>query len=242
MGVFGRISNMFRAKVNNALDEVENPIELLDQKIRDMEESLSKAKLSSAQILGNVHEIEKKMNAAKKESAEWDEKVKLALSKGNEDLAKKALQRKLDADKNYENLSRSYTDAASKADAIKKNLKSLEEEIQKTRTYRDEAAARYNNAEAGKQVNEILANVQTKTNKINIDDIERKIQRKEALAEGLGDLKSGDTLNDEFAALNDLDLESELQKYKGGSAPQAPANTTPASSSLDAELEKYKNQ
>lgn len=242
MGVFGRISNMFRAKVNNALDEVENPIELLDQKIRDMEESLSKAKLSSAQILGNVHEIEKKMNTAKKESAEWDEKVKLALSKGNEDLAKKALQRKLDADKNYENLSRSYTDAASKADAIKKNLKSLEEEIQKTRTYRDEAAARYNNAEAGKQVNEILANVQTKTNKINIDDIERKIQRKEALAEGLGDLKSGDTLNDEFAALHDLDLESELQKYKGASTPQAPTNTTPASSSLDAELEKYKNQ
>lgn len=32
MGVFNRISNIFRAKVNNALDEVENPIELLDQK------------------------------------------------------------------------------------------------------------------------------------------------------------------------------------------------------------------
>lgn len=242
MGVFGRISNMFRAKVNNALDEAENPIELLDQKIRDMEESLSKAKLSSAQILGNVHEIEKKMNAAKKESAEWDEKVKLALAKGNEDLAKKALQRKLDADKNHENLSRSYADAASKAEAIKKNLKSLEDEIQKTRTYRDEAAARYNNAEAGKQVNEILANVQTKSNRINVDDIERKIQRKEALAEGLGELKSGDSLKDEFDALNDLDLESELLKYKGGSTPQAPANTAPAPSSLDSELEKYKNQ
>lgn len=60
MGVFSRISNMFKAKVNNTLDEMENPIELLDQKLREMEEQLSKAKLNSAQILGNVHEIEKK--------------------------------------------------------------------------------------------------------------------------------------------------------------------------------------
>jgi phage shock protein A len=82
MGVLKRISNIFRAKVNGTLDEVENPIELLDQKLRDMEDSLNKAKLSSAQILGNVHEIEKKMEESKRISAEFDGKVKLALSKG----------------------------------------------------------------------------------------------------------------------------------------------------------------
>ena len=36
MGVFNRISNMFKAKANSALDDLENPIELLDQKIRDI--------------------------------------------------------------------------------------------------------------------------------------------------------------------------------------------------------------
>ena len=67
MGIFNRMSNMIKGKVNSTLDEMENPIELLDQKIKDMEEQLSKAKLNSAQVLGNVHEIEKKMNAANKE-------------------------------------------------------------------------------------------------------------------------------------------------------------------------------
>lgn len=215
MGVFSRISNMFKAKVNNALDEAENPIELLDQKIRDMEENLNKAKLSSAQVLGNVRETEKKMVASQNESKDWEEKVKLAVSKGNDDLAKRALERKLDADKKHLSLQSSYKEASGKAEFLKKNLKELEDEIQKTRSYRDEAAARINNAEASKQVNEILANVQTKTNSIKIDDIERKIQKKEALAEGLGDLKQVDSLENEFEALGGTtDLDAELAKYK----------------------------
>lgn len=218
MGVFTRISNMVKGKVNATLDEMENPIELLDQKIREMEESLNKAKLSSAQVLGNVHETEKKLELAKKESADYDEKVKLAMSKGNEDLAKRALQRKLDADKKVQSLTASYNQAKVSADALKKNLKSLEDEIQKTRSYRDEAAARSNNADASKQVNEILANVQTKKNSISLDDVERKIQRKEAMASGLGDLKEVDDLDKEFESLEaDVDLDAELAKYKTNS-------------------------
>ncbi|WP_055667293.1 PspA/IM30 family protein [Desnuesiella massiliensis] len=214
MGIFNRISNMFRAKVNDTLDNMENPVELLDQKIRDMEESLNKAKLSSAQILGNVHEIEKKMEASIKESKEFDEKVRFAMGKGNEELAKKALEKKLEADKKHESLKASYEEASKKAEVIKKNLRDLEEEIEKTRNYRDEAAARYNNAEASKKVNEILANVQTSNNRINIDDIERKIQKKEAMAEGLEDLRTDNSLDKEFEKLKELDLDAELEKYK----------------------------
>lgn len=214
MGVFDRISNILRAKVNNAIDDMENPVELLDQKIRDMEESLNNAKLSSAQILGNVHEIEKKMEAAERESKDYDEKVKLAMSKGNEELAKKALQKKLDADKNYSSLKASYEDARVKAEAIKTKLRDLEEEIEEARRYRDEASARFNNAEASGKVNEILANVDTKNNRINLDDIERKIQKKEAYAEGLGELRTDNSLEDEFKKLEEVDLEEELKKYK----------------------------
>lgn len=214
MGVFGRISNILRAKVNNAIDEVENPIELLDQKIRDMEESLNEAKLSSAQILGNVHEIEKKMKTAEEESKDFDAKVRLAMSKGNEELAKKALEKKLEADKSYASLKSSYEEARVKAEAIKNKLRDLEEEIDETRRYRDEAAARYNNAEASGKVNEILANVDTNNNKINIDDIERKIQKKEAYAEGLGELRTDNTLEDEFKKLEEVDLDAELNKYR----------------------------
>lgn len=214
MGIFSRMSNMIKSKVNNTLDEMENPVELLDQKLRDMDEQFNKAKLSSAQILGNVHEIEKKLEAAKKESDDYDQKVKLALSKGNEDLAKRALAKKVETDKKISSLQASYDNAKIQADTLKANLRALEEEITKTRNYRDEAVARYANAEASQKVNEVLANVQTKSNSIQIDSIERKIQRKESLAQGLGELRDLDDFDSEFKKLDEVDLDAELAKYK----------------------------
>lgn len=214
MGVFTRMSNMIKGKVNAALDDMENPIELLDQKLRDMEAQLNKAKLNSAQVLGNVHELEKQMNLAQKESADFDSKVKLALSKGNEDLAKRALAKKMESDKKYESLKSSYETAKVQADSLKKNLRALEEEITKTRNYRDEAAARYSNAQASKKVNEVLADVQTSSNSIQIDSIERKIAKEEAMANGLNELRDLDDFDSQFEKLDEVDLDSELEKYK----------------------------
>lgn len=214
MGVFSRMSNMFKAKVNSTLDDMENPIELLDQKIRDMDEQLNKAKLNSAQVIGNAHSIEKQLADAQKESTDYDEKVKLALSKGNEDLAKRALAKKVETDKKIATLQTSYEAARAQADKLKQNLADLQEELDKTRSYRDEAAARYANAQASKQVNEILSDVQTKANSIQIDSIERKIAKEESVANGLGELRETDTLESEFAKLDEVDLDLELEKYK----------------------------
>lgn len=214
MGVFTRMSNMIKGKVNDTLDEMENPIQLLDQKVRDMEAQLSKAKLSSAQVLGNVHEVKKKLDLATRSAEDFESKVRLAMAKGNEDLAKRALAKKVECDKQVSTLKATYEASKLQADTLKKNLAALESEISKTRTYRDEAAARYSTAEASKQVNEILANVQTKTNTIQIDNIERKIQRKESLAQGLSELRTVDTFESEFEALDTLDLDLELEKYR----------------------------
>lgn len=214
MGVFSRVSTMFKAKVNSTLDDIENPIELLDQKLREMESQLSKAKLSSAQIIGNSHDLERKYKAAQKEAIEYESKVKLALSKGNEELAKKALERKISSEKKANTLRESYQLAKTQADSIKKNLMALENEISKTRSYRDEAAARLTTAEASQKVNEVLANVQTKNNTVQIDSIERKIQRKESMASGLAELRFEDTFESEFNELDSLSLDDELTKYK----------------------------
>ena len=210
MGVFTRMSNMIKGKVNATLDDLENPIELLDQKIRDMEEQLSKAKTNSAEVIGNVKLIEKNMNEVKKLSDDLDGKVKLALSKGNEELAKEALRRKVEADKKYETLKQNHATASAQAEALKKNLAALEAELEKTKSYRDEAAARYSTAKASKKVNEVLSDVQTKSNTIQMDSIERKIAKEEAAAQGLGELRTGDDFDSQFEALNEVDLDAEL--------------------------------
>lgn len=216
MGILKRFSNFVKGKANTALDSIENPMEMLDLKIREMEENLNEAKLSSAQVIANYHSIHKKMEDSQKESKDYDEKVKLALNSNNEELAKKALSRKLDADKKYETLKKSYEESKLKIDELKKKLSTLEEEILKTRQYREEAAARLDTANASQRINEILCNVNAGNNSINIDEIERKIQSKEFLAKGLEELRDDDSeLDAEFEKLkNKSDLDLELQKYK----------------------------
>jgi phage shock protein A len=214
MGFFGKLGKMVQAKANDALEEMENPIEMLDQKLRDMDKSLNDAKIASAQVLGGFKQTEKKMEEAKLEAAEWDEKVKLAMSKGNEELAKRALAKKLECDKSYEVFKTTYEAEKVKADTLKKRLAELQEEVDKTRKYRDEAAARLTSAEAGEKVNEILANVSTKSNSITLDSIERKIAKKENLAEGLSEIAEVDDLDKEFEKLGSTDLDAELEKYR----------------------------
>lgn len=216
MSFFKRLGNIVKGKANATLDAIENPIEMLDLKIKEMEENLNKAKLSSAQVIANYHSIHKKMEDAQRESKDYDEKVKLALSNNNEELAKKALSRKLDADKNYESLKKSYDESKFKVDDLKKKLSDLEEEIVKTRQYREEAAARLDTANASQRINEILSNVNAGHNSIDIDEIERKIQGKEFLAKGIEELRDDSyNLDSEFEKLkNKTDLDSELEKYK----------------------------
>lgn len=214
MGFFEKIGKMVQAKANDALEGMENPIEMLDQKLRDMDKSLNDAKIASAQVLGGFKQTERKMEEAKVESAEWDEKVRLAMSKGNEELAKRALAKKLECDKSFEVFKTTYEAEKIKADTLKKRLAELQEEVEKTRKYRDEAAARLTSAEAGEKVNEILANVSTKSNSITLDSIERKIAKKENLAEGLSEIAEVDDLDKEFEKLGSTDLDTELEKYR----------------------------
>ncbi len=75
MGILKRINNIFKAKTNKALDQIENPIETLEQKIRE----LSEAQTKSISGLAKVKAVEIKFkNAAKTamdSSQEYKEKA-----------------------------------------------------------------------------------------------------------------------------------------------------------------------
>jgi phage shock protein A len=213
MTIFNRISYLLKSKINCTLDEFESPIELLDQKIRDMEHTLNEARLSSAKILGNIHEMERRIESLSNESDEYIKTIKLALNKGNEALAKKILQKKLDNDKYFASLNISYDNANAKGEALKSKLRELERNIYETKIYRNEALARYNAAEAHKKINEIIGDISTRNNSVPLSAIENSIEKKECFIAGLTELNFNNELNNEIASLTSLDLNVELKKY-----------------------------
>jgi phage shock protein A len=178
-----------------------------------MECALNEAKFSSAKVLGSTHEIKRRIESLSTESAEYVEKIKLALSKCDEALAKKILQKKLDNDKYYASLNSSYNNATAKGDSLKLKLRELEKNIYETKIYRNEALARCTAAEADKKINEIIGNISTRNNSMPLSDIERLIEEKECYIAGLTDLNFINELSNEIASLTSLDLNLELKKY-----------------------------
>ena len=54
MGIFGRISTLFKAEANAAIDKLEDPEKILNQSIRDMQAQLAEAKTKGWNVSGTA--------------------------------------------------------------------------------------------------------------------------------------------------------------------------------------------
>ena len=213
MGIFDRIGNSLKAGVNKIMDANEDTEALIDQAIRDKDEALNVAKTKSAVVFGNVKRLEREMNSSIEDMSNWESKIKMAIEKGNDELASKAIAKQKECEATSASLSKAYQASKITADNLKKSLLELGDDLRDLRGKRDGLIARLKTAEATKQVNEITANVRTKGNSIDLDRLERKIEETECLAEGLGELKV-ESLEDEFEALEKTSVSDDLAAYK----------------------------
>src|SRR6478609_4703012 len=95
MGIFKRLKTITMAEINGLLDGIENPIAMLNEYSREMEEEIAKGQ----QALARQIFVEKKQEALISDTkALVDKRVrqaKLALEHGEEQMAKLAVQEKL---------------------------------------------------------------------------------------------------------------------------------------------------
>ncbi|MBI5651356.1 MAG: PspA/IM30 family protein, partial [Chloroflexi bacterium] len=93
MNILDRIAQVLRANINDLLDNAEDPETMLNQILRDMEDSLDKGKSQVAEQIAQEKMMQADHDAATKNAGEWGKKAELALSKDKEDLAREALRR-----------------------------------------------------------------------------------------------------------------------------------------------------
>ena len=72
MGIFSRISDIFKANVNDALDKAEDAEKMLKQMIIEMEESVNKTTLAVANAIANEKSLQRKLEKARTDTAEWE--------------------------------------------------------------------------------------------------------------------------------------------------------------------------
>ena len=94
MGVMKRVSTIFRAKANKALDKMEDPRETLDYSYQTQLELLQKVRRGVADVATSRKRVELQMNQVQQSADKLDRQARDALAAGREDLAREALTRK----------------------------------------------------------------------------------------------------------------------------------------------------
>src|SRR5437899_2677368 len=94
MGLMKRVSLVFKAKANKALDRVEDPRETLDYSYQRQLEMLQKVKRSLVDVVAARKRLEMQGTTLQDKAANLHSQAKRAMAAGREDLAREALSRR----------------------------------------------------------------------------------------------------------------------------------------------------
>ena len=229
--ILGRIGNILRANVNDAIDRAEDPEKMIDQYIRDYTNDIAEAEQAVAQAVGNLRLAEDDLTRAQADVQDWGGKAAAAATRATQvpadaarfdELAKAALKNQISAENRVRSLTESVASQTGFTDKLKTALNGLRAKREELVQKRDELVARAKMAEAQKQVQESFASISVTDPTSDIARMEEKVRREEALARGMAEV-SASSVESQFDALeathDDLEVEARLAALKGGGTP-----------------------
>ena len=214
MSIFGRMSDIFKAIINELIDKAEDPAKLMDQMVREMQENLREAKIQVAKAIADEKKLHYQLKQNEVQAKNWESKAMLALKKGDERLAREALKQK----KTYDNLSGSvrgqWEEQNGLSSKLKDNLRALESKIDEARRKKDILIARQKRAEAQKKIHDVMSGLSDNSAFATFERMEQKVMEVEAQADAAVELEM-ESLDDQFRALEaGSDVDDELAALK----------------------------
>lgn len=217
-GIFARVTDIFKANINDILDKAEDPEKMIKQMVIEMEEAVNKATTAVGSAIANEKQLERQLKEKRKLVTQWQERAVKAVNAGRDDLARQALEKKNMFEKAATDLEAPLTEAKMTSTNMRAQLEKLKAKLDEARVRQGTLIARHQAAKAKKQISSSLAGIGDGAF-ANFDKYEQKVLRTESEAEAMSEL-AGDTtsLDDEFAKLEaGSEVEEELALLKAAS-------------------------
>ncbi|MCW3012615.1 MAG: PspA/IM30 family protein [Solirubrobacterales bacterium] len=220
-GTSGRFTTVIKAKINKMLDKAEDPGETLDYSYQKQLESLQGVKKGIADVVTAKKRLQMQTSKLEQSVVKLDTQARQALSQGNEELARVALERKNVAQTELQGLDAQVTELEAQQQKLIDSEQKLRTKIESFRTKKEVIKAQYNAAEAQVRISEAATGVGEEMADVGLA-MQRAVDKTEqmrARADAVGELEAAGTFDD-LTALGDGqdDIDRQLHQLSSQSA------------------------
>jgi phage shock protein A len=216
MGIFKRMKTIAKADINGVLDKMEDPIAMLNEHSREMEQEMVKAQKALARQIF----LEKKFSVLILETKNVLDKrtrqAKLAIDQGEDAIAKLAVQEKLTHENQLSVYQQQYEAIQGQTEMLKEKLCEMQNTYNELQHKKVLLASRANVAQSMKQIQKATASFQTDTIARGVVRAEERILLMEAEVQAATQFTSPliqhDRTYQNYA--NEEELNREIEKLK----------------------------
>lgn len=192
MALMERVSALIRANLNDLIDKAEDPEKMLKQVILDMENQMMQVKTQVAIAIADEHLLAKKQKENEVKVAEWMRKAELAVDKGDDELARAALERTETLRRMGEALEEQVSEQRTQTESLRGALRKLEQKLTEAQHRCEMVIAEHRRSRAARRAAEAQMGVGT-------DRIRARVESEEAVNAARRVMV--DTVDDRFEAL-----------------------------------------
>ncbi|HIP96188.1 MAG TPA: PspA/IM30 family protein, partial [Anaerolineae bacterium] len=204
-----RLKAIFGARVNQALDELEDPQASLDYSLTRLQASLRQISDSLVETAAARRRLETQRIQLEKAIAKYEGQARDALAADREDLARRALERKAAGRERLDGLNANIATLEAQVESLKTSQATLRHKIELFQGKKEELKALYDSSRAQLQVKEAVSGISRDLADVGhaIERAETRIQAMQARVEAIDELVAVGALEDALEPGDDIDRE-----------------------------------
>jgi len=220
MGMLNRFKDIMSSNINAMLDKAEDPEKMIDQYLRNLNKDLGNVKAETASIMAEEKRAKRVLDECREDVSKMENYAMKALEAGNENDAKKFLERKVELTKKEKELESAYNLAGSNAEKMREMHDKLVSDINELESKRAMLKGKMAVAKTQDRINKIGSSVTDANTSISaFERMEDKVNKALDEANAMAELNKTpkDDIEDLAAKYDDntnTDVDDELEKLK----------------------------
>lgn len=220
MSILARFKDIMASNIHALLDKAENPEKMIDQYLRNLNRDLGKVKAETAAVMAEEKRAKRELVECQEEMEKMERYAIKALEAGNENDARRFLERKTELAEKETSLQNAYNLAAANAKQMRQMHDKLVGDIQELEARKNMLKAKWSVAKTQERINKMGSSVTSAGGTIAaFDRMEQKINQTLDEANAMAELNQGpsddlDKLAAKYDKQSTVDAELEALKAK----------------------------